>query len=160
MRRPLNGDGTSSIHATMQIGLVSCTTSKREAVAAPRDLYDTSAMFRKARSYCEDHHDTWYVLSARHGILDLDGPAIEPYDETSTTAKVAERREWAETVTEQLHDEDILTPGVELAVHAGKAYYEYLLPLVDSEVSSVSIPTDRPSGRRSPGTVITDSGCI
>ena len=54
-----------------QIGLVSCTKSKRGEPALPRDLHEPSALFRKARAYCEQHHDAWYVLSAKQGSWNL-----------------------------------------------------------------------------------------
>ena len=126
----------------MEIGLVSCTKSKRDSPSTPRDLYDMSALLRKARAYCENHHDAWHIPSAKHGLLDPDGQSIEPYDETLTNARVAERRSWAERVAEQMEGVDLLTYDVELVVHAGKAYYEYLLPLVESEVESIWIPTE------------------
>jgi hypothetical protein len=62
----------------MEIGLVSCTKSKREHAAPPQDLYDESAFFRKARQYARANHDDWYILSAKHGLLEPDGEPIEP----------------------------------------------------------------------------------
>lgn len=124
-----------------QIGLVSCTKSKRDEPALPRDLYEPSALFRKARAYCNRHHDTWYILSAKHGLLEPDSHEIAPYDETLTTATVDERQAWAAQVEEQLDEAGLLTDETELVIHAGKAYYEYLLPLVESQVGNVQIPT-------------------
>jgi len=126
----------------MQIGLVSCTKSKRTKPAIPRDLYDTSALFRKARGYCESHHETWYVLSAKHGLLEPDSSEIEPYDETLTDATVDERREWSSQVAEQLSDAGLLDDDIVLVIHAGKAYYEHLLPQIEPEVAEVHIPTE------------------
>ena len=124
-----------------QIGLVSCTKSKRDKPALPRDLYDPSALFRKARSYCEQHHDTWYILSAKHGLLEPETSEIAPYDETLTDATVDERRTWAAQVEEQLSEAGVLSDETELVIHAGKAYYEYLLPLVKPKVQAIQIPT-------------------
>ncbi|MFB9570731.1 DUF6884 domain-containing protein, partial [Saccharopolyspora hordei] len=64
------------------IGLVSCTKSKREYATKPANLYLESAFFRKARKYAEANHDSWYILSAKYHLLNPDGPTIEPYDET------------------------------------------------------------------------------
>jgi len=66
----------------MEIGLVSCTKAKADSASTPRELYEPSALFRKARSHVEEHHDEWYVLSTKHHVLDPDGSPIEPYDET------------------------------------------------------------------------------
>jgi hypothetical protein len=126
----------------MQVGLISCTKSKRDTPAVPRDLYDPSALFRKARAHCEQHADGWYVLSAKHGLLEPDGSEIAPYDETLTDATIDERRRWAERVGEQLDDAGLVDEEVVLVFHAGKAYYEQLLPLVESDVAEVRIPTE------------------
>jgi hypothetical protein len=63
---------------TREVGLVSCTKSKTDHSAPPKDLYEPSALFRKARRYCKDTHDEWYILSAKHGLLEPDGPPIDP----------------------------------------------------------------------------------
>ena len=126
----------------MQVGLLSCTKAKREHPAPPRDLYEPSALFRKARAYCEQNHDEWYVLSAKHGLLAPDAPEIEPYDETLTDTGVDERRAWAEQVADELDAEGLLSPEIELVVHAGRAYYEHLIPHVEPEVAAVTIPTE------------------
>lgn len=125
----------------MQVGLISCTKSKQEHPDVPRELYEPSALFRKARTYCDQHHDAWYVLSAKHGLLAPDGPEIAPYDETVTDAPVEERRTWAARVAEQLADAGVLDDEVELILHAGNAYYEPLLPHIESEVADIRIPT-------------------
>lgn len=41
---------------------------KRPGPAPAADLY-TSDWFRKARAYAERYADTWFVLSALHGVL-------------------------------------------------------------------------------------------
>lgn len=66
---------------TREIGLVSCVKSKRDEPAKPRELY-TSAYFEKMRAYAEQEHDEWWILSAKHGLLDPDGSPIDPYNET------------------------------------------------------------------------------
>lgn len=126
----------------MEIGLVSCTKRKKESAAEPKDLYEPSALFRKARSYVTQTHDEWYVLSAKHHVLVPDGPEIDPYDETLTNAGIDERREWSRTVVNQLKERERLVEGNTLAIHAGAAYYEELLPLLDSEPVDIEIPTE------------------
>lgn len=126
----------------LEVGLVSCTKTKRDEPSQPKDLYDPSALFRKVRAYCQQTHDEWYVLSAKHGLLDPDGPPIEPYDETLTNAPVAQKREWAGRVAAELDEAGLLTPNTELVIHAGKAYYEELLPHLDDTPVDVTIPTE------------------
>lgn len=126
----------------MEVGLISCTKSKRDGPTQPKDLYLESPLFRKARAYAERVHDDWWILSAKHHLLDLDGPPIEPYEETLTTATVEQRREWAQIVYDQLTANDLLKPDTTLVIHAGKAYYEPLLPLLETDPVTIEIPTE------------------
>jgi len=126
----------------MDVGLVSCTKSKREQAAKPADLYMESTFFRKAREYVEAHHDSWYILSAKHHLLDPDDPPIEPYDETLSGASVDRKREWSQTVHDQLREERLLTSGNTLVFHAGRDYYDELLPLLTEDDVGIETPTD------------------
>lgn len=124
-----------------EIGLISCVKTKRDEIAAPRYLY-TSPYFEKMRDYAEQNHDDWWILSAKHGLLSPDADPIEPYDETLSDAKATQKREWAETVAKQLDEEELLSGDVTLVLHAGKDYYEELLPLIEDRAVSVEIPTE------------------
>jgi hypothetical protein len=126
---------------TQEIGLVSCVKTKRDEPASPQDLY-TSDYFEKMRSYAEQTHDDWWILSAKHGLLDPDGDPIDPYDETLSGARVARKREWAKHVAEQLDEAGLLSDDVTLVIHAGKDYYEELLPLIQESGVSIEIPTE------------------
>jgi hypothetical protein len=126
---------------TREIGLVSCVKTKKGEPAIPKSLY-TSDYFEKMQAYAEQHHDDWWILSAKHGLLDPDGDHIEPYDETLSGARVAEKREWSERVAEQLKEEELLSDDVTLVLHAGKDYYEELLPLIEEASVMVEIPTE------------------
>ncbi|WP_311174153.1 DUF6884 domain-containing protein [Halobellus ordinarius] len=125
----------------MDIGLVSCTKSKRDQAAPPKDLYDESALFRKARAYVEENHEAWYILSAKHGVLAPDGDPIEPYDETLSGASVERKREWSRRVSTQLHDNGVLTDGTRLVFHAGRDYYDELIPLLNDADATITIDT-------------------
>jgi hypothetical protein len=126
----------------MEIGLVSCTKAKKDSGSTPRELYEPSALFRKARSYAEENHDEWYVISAKYHVLDPDGSPIEPYDMTLNNAGVGERRRWSQTVLKQLRERDLLAEGNTLVIHAGKSYYEELLPPLNDEPVEVKVPTE------------------
>jgi hypothetical protein len=127
---------------TMQIGLVSCTKSKRSEAAEPADLYMESAFFRKARKYVETNHDTWYVLSAKHHLLAPGGAEIEPYDDTLSGATKGRKREWARRIYQELQEKELLKEGNRLVFHAGKDYYDELLPLLEETDVAVETPTD------------------
>jgi len=114
---------------TREVGLVSCVKTKRDESTTPKDLY-TSSYFEKMRSYAEQYHDDWWILSAKHGLIDPDGDPIEPYDETLSGARVATKRAWAERVVDQLDEQGLLSEDVMFVVHAGKDYYGELLPLI------------------------------
>jgi len=125
-----------------EIGLVSCVKSKRDYPTVPRDLY-TSEYFARMRRYAEQEHDEWWILSAKHGLLHPDGEPIEPYEETLREHAVSERREWAESVTDQLRAKGLFGSPVTFVVHAGKDYYGELLPQLESvDGVSVEIPTE------------------
>ncbi|WP_436909038.1 DUF6884 domain-containing protein [Halosimplex marinum] len=126
----------------MEVGLVSCTKSKQNTAAEPRELYMESAFFRKAREYVETNHDTWYILSAKHGVLEPNGDPIEPYDETLSGAAVDQKRQWADAVFEELHDRGLITDENRLVFHAGRDYYDELLPLLQETAVETTIPTD------------------
>lgn len=126
----------------MDVGLVSCTKSKRDEAAQPADLYMESAFFQKAREYVEANHDTWYILSAKHHLLDPYGPPIGPYDETLSGARTARKRNWSEQVFAQLQEEDLLRDATRLIFHAGRDYHDELRPLLDETPVTIEIPTD------------------
>lgn len=128
--------------STREIGLVSCVKSKRDEPAVPKNLY-TSPYFDKMRSYADREHDDWWILSAKYGLVDPDGDSIEPYDETLTGASVDRKRAWGERVFAELDDAGFVTDSTSLVIHAGKSYYEELLPLLeDATVQNISIPTE------------------
>ncbi|MFA9427124.1 DUF6884 domain-containing protein [Natronorubrum sp. A-ect3] len=74
------------------IGLISCTKTKLERPASLSGLYSPSTLFSKARRYCERHHDSWYILSAKYNLLEPDSQPIKPCDDTLTSARVARKR--------------------------------------------------------------------
>lgn len=122
------------------VALVSCTKSKRSHPSKPKDLYLPSSLFRKARMYSEKYQDDWYIISAKHHLLDPEGPEIEPYDETLKDFNKEQKKEWSKKVLEQLREKGLLDK--KLVIHAGKEYYEELLPLLEKEGVEYKIPTE------------------
>ncbi|WP_226480386.1 DUF6884 domain-containing protein [Natrinema amylolyticum] len=125
-----------------EIGLVSCTKTKLEQPAPPGKLYSPSTLFSKAQQYCEQNHDDWYILSAKHHLLEPDGPPIKPYDETLTGARVGRKREWAKEAFDQLESAGLLESDTTLVFHAGKAYYEELLPMLEETEVTTRFPVE------------------
>lgn len=82
------------------IGLVGCAAQKLDQPAPARELY-TSRLFRAALAYAEARCARTYVLSALHGIVELD-QVVEPYDQR--LGSVHERSAWASRIVNCLID--------------------------------------------------------
>lgn len=103
----------------MRIGLVACSKMKRMWPASAQDLY-TSPLFHAAHAYCERTYDSWYILSAKHGLV-APATAIEPYDVTLSRMTAAEREQWYRTTLGDLNRLQ-LSERDTLYVHAGQLY--------------------------------------
>lgn len=108
----------------MNVGLVTCVKSKRTHAAPAKDLY-ASPLFRGARCYVERSCNSWYILSAEHGLVHPDD-VLAPYEKTLTTASASARRAWAVRVLEQIDSRlgvDLREYSFEL--HAGAVYMAF-----------------------------------
>lgn len=99
--------------------LVSCAATKLDHPATAADLY-TSPLFIKARSYAEASGHPWFILSARHGLVEPT-TVLEPYDLKLTDLTPGERSAWADRVTRALFLRGFGGWGV-FEVHAGDSY--------------------------------------
>ncbi|MFQ5590883.1 MAG: DUF6884 domain-containing protein [Phycisphaerae bacterium] len=113
------------------IALVSCVKKKKAELCPAKDLY-VSPLFRYSRTYAEQNADRWFILSAKHELVDPE-QQLEPYEETFRNTRKARRREWAEHVYEQMRDADVLHEGVSFLWLAGKDYREFLWQMLESE---------------------------
>jgi hypothetical protein len=104
----------------MRIGLVGCVKKKRQVTLPARDLY-ISTLFRGRRKYVERSCDRWFILSAKHGLLDP-GVNVAPYDLRIDDLTVAERREWSQRVLVDLKNSFGELRGYTFEVHAGQKY--------------------------------------
>jgi hypothetical protein len=132
-----------------RIGLVGCVKGKLPHAARARDLY-VSPLFIGRRRYVERSCDSWYILSAKHGLVHPDA-LLDPYDQTLVGASVAERRRWGEMVLRQVDAELGPVKGCLFEVHAGSAYLEYRL--VDG-LRARGAAVERPAGRRPIGALL------
>jgi cytoplasmic iron level regulating protein YaaA (DUF328/UPF0246 family) len=101
-------------------------------------LYN-STWFQKARVYARERCDSWFILSAKHGVLSPTDE-IAPYKETLNEFSAEERREWASRVSRELSE--MLSPDDEVVILAGRRYREYLIGPLKEHVASVSIPME------------------
>ena len=99
------------------ICLVACAATKRKYPCQAKDLY-VSDLFEKSRMYVEQHGWHWYILSAKHHLLDPD-KVIQPYEKTLKTMRTADRKQWAREVATQL--ERVLHGGDNVVFLAGKS---------------------------------------
>ncbi|MGH7049043.1 MAG: DUF6884 domain-containing protein [Terriglobales bacterium] len=118
------------------ITLISCVKSKLPHPAPARSLY-TSSWFRKARDLVEGSGARWFVLSSRYCLVAPDA-TIAPYDYTLNTIGVAERREWARKVLDQLLPQ---LDGVRKVVMiAGHRYREFLVEPLERRGIEIVVP--------------------
>ena len=120
------------------VGLVACGARKLPGVTEARNLY-ISTLFKKSRDYVEKNCNNWYILSAKHGLLEPD-QVIGPYEETLNTKSRSEREEWAAKVWRDLKQR--LAPDDEIIILAGKKYREFLLPEISHRGFQFMVPME------------------
>jgi hypothetical protein len=114
------------------IALVSCVKSKVPGPCAAKDLY-TSVLFRYMRTYAEDHADRWFILSAKHGLMDPEATVVA-YEQTLNNISARLRRQWAQRVYQQMDEAKLLRGDARFLWLAGKAYrHDLALMLRDFE---------------------------
>lgn len=113
------------------LGLISCTKSKQDYPCKASEMYQASALFRKAYSYATKNYDFVAILSAKYGLLFPDDK-IEPYDLTLNTMKSQQRKKWAEKVFNQMKTRMGLREFDGIFFHAGKKYREHLIPKLEN----------------------------
>lgn len=114
----------------MKVALISCVKTKLPQAAPAGELY-VSALFKgNLRLARRLGADKIFILSAKHGLLDLD-TMIEPYEETLKGKPANEVRAWAERVRQQLAKETDLSHDHFLLL-AGMPYRKFLVPSLGS----------------------------
>jgi hypothetical protein len=119
-----------------RVGLISCVSKKQANPIEARDLYD-SALFTKSREFVEKHCDSWFILSAKYGLVEPT-EIIEPYEETLNTKSHRERGAWADKVWVVLRDH--LSPNDQVTILAGERYRENLIPRLIEYGCQVEVP--------------------
>lgn len=104
------------------LGLIACGQQKAETLRPARELY-TGDLFKKSLAHAEKTCDVVYILSARHGMLDLNR-LTKPYDQQLPCTPRG--RAWTDHVrrfTKQLRAFDESHAGaVQLRVYGGIRY--------------------------------------
>ena len=118
--------------------LVSCGRRKVSNAVPAKDLY-CSPQFRMTRELVESQGWPWFILSAKHGLLDPKR-MTEPYDKTLNTMGAVERREWADTVMDALRPR--LAGVGSVVVFAGEVYRQHLEPELRRRCIEVHVPME------------------
>ena len=120
------------------IYLVACVDKKHLVPMKARDLY-TSPWFAKASELADRRAVGWFILSAKHGLLEPDR-VIEPYDLSLRSTTTTGRRIWAEGVLRSLLPR--LKGSDDVVFLAGIAYRENLVSPIREHGCRVEIPME------------------
>ena len=113
-----------------KIVLISCVKKKLPLRSRAENLY-VSPLFRLNLKYAHSlQPQAIYVLSAEHGLLCLE-TEIEPYEKTLNTMRVAEVKDWANSLIAQLKDCSDLQND-HFVILAGLRYRQFLVPALGS----------------------------
>ena len=125
-----------------RIGLVGCVKDKTAVPQAAKDLY-VSALFAGRRSYVERSSDSWWILSAEHGLVHPD-EVLAPYNVTLKDAGRLARRSWSNQLLLVIDERIQPRWGDVFEIHAGAEYREFgLLDGLRDRGCLVEIPTER-----------------
>jgi hypothetical protein len=89
------------------------------------------------RRHAEHTADTWYILSAKYGLLCSD-QVVATYEQTLNAMHKAERLASAERVQQSLLS--LLSPRVEVAFLPEKRYRENVVPFLERYGFAVTVP--------------------
>lgn len=113
--------------------LASCGDAKLDHAAPARELYSgdltrKQIAFASTRGSSIDGPAACMIVSAKHGLVDLD-ETIEPYEARLTKLSKGELADWRAMIIEQLADAGCL--GATIFVMAGAPYERALRAAVD-----------------------------
>jgi hypothetical protein len=111
-----------------EIALIACTKSKADDVLPAALLY-RSPLFRKSLLYALGKTDRVYILSAKHGVLQL-ADSIEPYELSIKRLSATEKKAWVTKVSDQLTK--LISAVDKVHILAGLEYTAPLLPIFQS----------------------------
>ncbi|MDQ3222632.1 MAG: hypothetical protein M3Q75_04045 [Gemmatimonadota bacterium] len=131
-------DQLVTIPESVDIALVGCGRTKRSAPSPAADLY-TSSGFRKRRAVAEDAAESWYILSADHGLVAPD-EWIAPYDVALDSTDSDYRSAWGRwAVTRLVHKAGLLR-GRAVMVLAPAPYADAIQPHLRAAGADVHEP--------------------
>lgn len=132
--------------------VVSCGAAKTDGSARPRELY-TGAYTRLALAAADRLVASCAgaaavrILSARHGLLDPDGPAVSPYDDTLPSGGAAPAV-WVSFWAHPSHRGSVaeLLDAGQVLVLAGRRYHAAVAAVRADAARPVALETSRGIG--------------
>ncbi len=131
--RPITQPSTGQTRTATQaklIGLISCTNHKKKCPCTARELYSESVSFPKHLAFAEDKYDRVYVVSSKHGLVELN-QLLSPYDLSLTEYTAEERAAWAKFIAARLRLEGVTTDDT-VYIHASDVYAAPLRDALDT----------------------------
>jgi len=125
----------------LDLGLVSCSKSKKSHPCKASEMYSPSTLFAKSYSYAKRTYNVVGILSAKYGFLFPD-EVIDPYELTLNKMKKKERLEWAKKVFSQMQERIDLTKFGRTLFHVGEKYREFLIPMLEDVGIECIIPLE------------------
>lgn len=116
--------------------LIPCAATKQPGRHQAKDLY-VSDLFKKARAYAEQKADQYFILSAKHGLLEPDDE-LNAYEKTLNKMSRAARSAWSSEVFADLRL--IIGAGDHVIILAGEKYREQLPDRLKKLGATVEIP--------------------
>jgi cytoplasmic iron level regulating protein YaaA (DUF328/UPF0246 family) len=115
---------------TREFAIIGCGAAKADELQPAAEMY-TSTYFRKKREYAEEKADRYWILSAKHGLLEPH-EVIEPYDVTPDDLSQQEKQDLRGFVGTQLDDAlDDGVVNVNVALLLGQKYRDLIRPVVE-----------------------------
>lgn len=116
--------------------LVACTSRKGAYPTMAEALYQ-SPLFWGTKNYAETRCDTWYILSAKYGLVSP-RQIIEPYDKSLFEMTDAQRERWATEIYESLRKK--IGPATKIVFLAGNKYRAYIQKFAEIEHRATAAP--------------------
>jgi hypothetical protein len=123
-------------HSMTTVCLVACTSKKASYPTIAKNLY-RSPLFEGAKWYAETRCESWFILSAKYGLL-IPSESVEPYNESLHQMDEAARSAWAKKVYVRLNS--LIDPSAKIVFLAGDKYRKHLQEYFSADSKSATAP--------------------
>jgi hypothetical protein len=119
----------------LKVALVSCSKKKKGYACKAKEIYSESTLFNKTASYVARKYFSWFIISAKYGLLNPE-EVIEPYDVTLYNMSKDEIIDWSKKVADSL-----VCLGIDkVDIYAGSLYRKYLIRFLDENNIKYNVP--------------------